>query len=207
MSDDLTGGYLRSVNRCKPPRGEAGRAEIRECVKGYDFMSKNRIKLTICGSEFVINSDDSESYMRSIGDEVEKAMEELTSRNERVSVTLAAILTALNYCDEAHKASRGADNLRSQIKDYLEDSSRARTEAEEAKKEIERLKREIQSLHTRLEEGAEPPKSGDSQPAPKPPAAGAPVQRAQTGSYTRVQHDVTPEQEGFMSFFEKNTDE
>lgn len=67
-------------------------------------MSKNRIKLNICGSECVISSDDSESYVRSIGDEVEKAMEDITSKNERVSITMAAIITALRYCDEAHKA-------------------------------------------------------------------------------------------------------
>lgn len=172
-------------------------------------MSKNRIKLNICGSEFVVNSDDSESYVRSLGDEVEKAMTEYTDRNERVSITLAAIVTALDFCDEAHKSSRGADNLRSQIKDYLEDSSRARTEAEESKKEIERLKREIQSLHARLEENAGPEDESPqtaSAPAPKP-AAEPPVQRAQTGSYTRVQPETPPEEEGFMSFFEKNTDE
>lgn len=180
----------------------------RERGKGYDFMSKNRIKLNICGTEFVITSDDSESYVHSVGDEVEKAMEELTDKNERISITMAATITALNYCDESHKASRAADNLRSQIKDYLEDSSRARTEAEESKKEIDRLKKELQSLRARLEENAESEKTDETpQPAPKPPVAGAPVQRAQTGSYTRVQHDVTPEQEGFMSFFEKNTDE
>lgn len=170
-------------------------------------MSKNKIKLNICGIEFVISSDDTESYIRSIGEEVQQAIEELTSRNERISVTMAAMLTALNYCDEEHKASRGADNLRSQIKDYLEDSNRARTEAEESKKEIERLKKELQSLRAKLTENEEIPDGGEeSVPAQKQPGV-PPVQRAQTGSYTRVQHDVTPEQEGFMSFFEKNTDE
>lgn len=172
-------------------------------------MSKNRIKLNICGSECVITSDDSESYVRSIGDEVEKAMDDILNKNERVSITMAAIITALRFCDEAHKASGGADNLRSQIKDYLEDSSHARTEAEEARREIERMKREIQSLRSRLSEGGEPEKGNvaeEARPA-RPAVPAAPVQRAQTGSYSRVQPDHTPEQEGFMSFFEKKNDE
>jgi Cell division protein ZapA. len=176
-------------------------------------MSKNRIKLNICGSECVISSDDSESYVRSIGDEVEKAMKGIIEKDERISVTLAAIITALSYCDESHKASGSADNLRSQIKDYLEDSSRARTEAEESKREIERMRREIQTLRSRLseqDEGTqEPEKQEEKQPAARPIAPAAPVQRPQTGSYSRVapQNDVSPEQESFISFFEKKNED
>jgi cell division protein ZapA (FtsZ GTPase activity inhibitor) len=174
-------------------------------------MSKNRIKLNICGSECVISSDDSESYIRSIGDEVEKAMEDILTKNERISITMSAIIAALSYCDEAHKATGTADNLRSQIKDYLEDSSRARTESEEAKREIDRMRREIQTLRSRLSEGGDPDKSEPSEEAypARPVLAGAPVQRPQTGSYSRVlpQHENTVEQEGFMSFFEKKNEE
>lgn len=180
-------------------------------------MSKNRVKLNICGCECVISSDDSESYVRSIGDEVEKAMEDITGKNERISVTMAAIITALRFCDESHKSANGADNLRSQIKDYLEDSSHARTEAEEARREIERLKREIQTLRARLSEGGESAADKPAQSvqpaqearAQKPLVPGSPVQKPQAGSYSRVmqQHDVTAEQEGFMSFFEKKNDE
>ncbi len=177
-------------------------------------MSKNRIKLNICGTECVISSDDSESYIRSIGEEVEKAMEDILARNERISVTLAAIITALSYCDEAHKACGGADNLRSQIKDYLEDSSRARTEAEEAKREIERMRREIQALRARLsEENGEPQEEPavqeECQPCARPAISGAPVQRPQTGSYSRVAptSDPTAEQASFMSFFEKKNED
>lgn len=177
-------------------------------------MSKNRVKLNICGCECVVGTDDSESYVRSIGDEVEKAMKAIIEKDERISVTLAAIITALSYCDESHKAADSADNLRSQIKDYLEDSSRARTEAEESKREIDRLRREVQVLRERLakqEEGAQQPdKQGEKQPAARPIAtAAAPIQRPQTGSYSRVapQRDVTAEQESFISFFEKKNED
>ena len=58
-------------------------------------------------------------------------------------MTAAAVLSALDYLDELEKSSASADNMRSQIKDYLEDAAKAKLEAEEAKKEIERLRREI----------------------------------------------------------------
>ena len=166
-------------------------------------MGKNRIKLNICGCECVIGSEDSENYIRSIGDEVQKAIDKIMEENGKISVTMASIIIALNYCDEWHKASASADNLRSQIKDYLEDSSRARTESEESKREIERLKREVQTLRSRL--GGEPDESGEKRP---PVAPGSAVPHPQTGSYSRVKTSEGSDlQEGFMSFFEKKNDE
>lgn len=188
-------------------------------------MGKNRVRLTICGTECVVSSDDTESYVRSVGEEVEKAIQDITDKNERVSLTMAAIITALSFCDDAHRASAAADNLRSQIKDYLEDSSRARLETEEARREMERMKKEIQTLRARLNTEGEPVEKAE--PAPKPahqaaPAAkrpepparpAAPVQRPngqaiRTGGFARPQQapSQTPaetDMDGFMSFFEK----
>ena len=39
-------------------------------------MNKNKVHLTICGIECVVGSDDPESYVLSVGDEVQKAMNE-----------------------------------------------------------------------------------------------------------------------------------
>ena len=60
-----------------------------------------------------------------------------------VSVTTAAVITALGYLDELKKSTSGADNMRAQIKDYLEDAAKAKLAAEEARREVERLRREI----------------------------------------------------------------
>ena len=184
-------------------------------------MSKYSVKLNICNTECVVASDNDENYVRSIGDEVEKAIDTIVEKNGRVSLTMAALITALSYCDDAHKASLSADNLRSQIKDYLEDSSRARMEADEARREIERMKREIQTLRARLsdsdmtdrhsEEAAKKTEPVQSRPI----VPNSPVQRPQsaqnlqTGSFTRPQNigKNGPEAEGFISFFEKKENE
>lgn len=171
-------------------------------------MSKNRIKLNICGCECVISSEDSEGYMRSVGDEVQKTIGAILDRNERISITMAAITAALSYCDNARKATDTAENLRTQIKDYLEDSSHARLEAEESRREIERLKREIQTLRSRLSAaGEDVPDGAPAEKAP-PIAPGAEVPHPQTGSFSRVTpQEDGPDPEGFMSFFEKKNDE
>ena len=115
-------------------------------------MEKNKIKLSICGTEYIITSEDSEEYIFSVGKEVDKRMTEVLESNARISVTMAAVLTALTYCDITKKTEQSCDNLRIQIKDYLEDSSKSRMEADEARREIERMKREIQMLRMRLAE-------------------------------------------------------
>ena len=176
--------------------------------KGMNDLSKNRIKLNICGCECVIGSEDSESYIRSVGEEVQKTIDEIMDKNERVSVTMAAITAALSYCDDARKAAGTAENLRSQIRDYLEDSSRARLETEESRREIERLKREIQTLRARLTKGGEEPEKGAPAEKAPPIAPGADVPQPRTGSFSRVKpQDGGPDPEGFMSFFEKKNDE
>ena len=62
------------------------------------------------------------------------------------SVTSAAVLTALDYQDKLQGAVAAADNMRGQIKEYLEDAAKAKLAAEEARREVERLRREVQYL-------------------------------------------------------------
>ena len=113
-------------------------------------MSRNRIRLNICGAEFALTSDDSESYIHAIAEEVEAGITEMVEKNPHISITTAGIISALNYCDAQHKAEDAADNLRSQIKDYLEDAASAKMAAEEARRENVSLKRRIDELERRL---------------------------------------------------------
>ncbi len=115
-------------------------------------MSKNRIKLNICGTDYVIISDETEEYMRNIADEVSDEMDGILKTNVRVSVVMAAVLTALKYCDESKKYMSDADNLRTQIKDYLEESVNAKMQADEAKKEKLKLEKEIETLKGKIKE-------------------------------------------------------
>lgn len=172
-------------------------------------MSKNKIRLEICGVECVISSDDSEEYIRSIGADVARSINALCKQNERISVTAAAIFAALNYCDDSHKAKGAADNLRAQIKSYVEDASRARMEADEARREIDRLSRELHTLRARL--AAEPAGSADDQPPLRPArqdraSARQAAQEALSSLPTVTEPDPDAEK-GFISFFEKKSDE
>lgn len=115
-------------------------------------MSKNRIKLNICGTDYIIVSDETEDYMLKIAKQVSDDMNITLKTNTRVSVTMAAVLTALKYCDESHKHMADADNLRSQIKDYVEESVSSRMIADDAKNKQANLEKEIHSLKELINE-------------------------------------------------------
>jgi len=99
----------------------------------------SKVKVRIAGTEYALLTDDKESYIREVADEVSQKMENMLAVNPRYSITMTAVLTALEYCDEYKKACENSVNLRGQIKDYLEDSANARIELDNARREIERL--------------------------------------------------------------------
>lgn len=110
------------------------------------MASKTRVKLTICDAEYIISSDESESYVKQLGAELDQTMRSILESDFRVSTTMAAVLAALTFADEAKKANSSADNLRTQIKEYLNDNSKIRAELEVERRENERLRREIEEL-------------------------------------------------------------
>ena len=105
----------------------------------------NKVRLTICGSSYVISTNESEDYMQNLAER----LNELMSSSNSVSITTAAIMTALNYRDELEKASGSADNMRRQIKDYLEDAASAKMAAEELRRENAALRKKVDDLHRR----------------------------------------------------------
>lgn len=109
-------------------------------------MPTNKVKLEIGGATYIISSTDPEQYVLTLAERLDKDMNTFMASSPTASITTAAVLTALNYLDELDKSTSGADNMRSQIRDYLEDASKAKLAAEEARREVERLRRELNHL-------------------------------------------------------------
>ena len=78
-------------------------------------MEKNRVRLNICGTDYSITTEDDPKYVMALGDELDASLNKTLRENNRLSVTQAAILAALEYADMYKKAEISADNLRSQI--------------------------------------------------------------------------------------------
>ena len=113
-------------------------------------MTTSKVRLEICGSSYVVNTTESAEYMQNLADRLNLDMNELMSSSKTVSITTAAVMTALSYRDELEKASGSADNMRRQIKNYLEDAATSKMAAEELRRENASLLRRIDELKRRL---------------------------------------------------------
>ena len=109
----------------------------------------NKIRLVVGGLEYCIVSDEEESYVRGVGEELNRLLDQISRRNPYLSTTMVAVLAALDLCDEQKKAENEVDALRMQMKQYSEEAACARLEADEARREIDRLNRENQALRNR----------------------------------------------------------
>lgn len=113
-------------------------------------MPTSKVRLNICGSSYVVSTTENESYMQNLAGRLNLDMNELMASSKSVSITTAAVMTALNYRDELEKASGSADNMRRQIKDYLEDAASAKMAAEELRREVASQRKRIEELERRL---------------------------------------------------------
>ncbi len=102
----------------------------------------NRIAITICGEEYTFIAEESADYMHKVGAYVGEKMEEILD-SSKVGRTDAAVLTATNIADELFKAQAAAEQLRRQIKGYLDEAAKAQAQVSEMKREILRLQQRL----------------------------------------------------------------
>lgn len=110
----------------------------------------NRIKIILAGKEYIIQTEESGSYVKQLAESLNKKIEEFMQANESVSMTSASMLVALGLMDDCIKASSDKDNLRKQVIDYLEEATRSRTEITELKKELDALREKNAMLEMKL---------------------------------------------------------
>ena len=103
----------------------------------------NRVVITICGEEYTFVAEESASYMQKVGNYVGDKMSDILN-SAKVGRTDAAILTAANIADELFKSQAAAEQLRAQIKGYLDEAGKAQAEASELRRELFRLQQQKQ---------------------------------------------------------------
>lgn len=95
----------------------------------------NRVTVHICGQEYTLVADEKADYMERVAALVDGRMMEL-QRTLHVSQTDAAVLAAVNLADELLKNQAAAENLRRQVKNYLDEATQAKNEVSELKRQL-----------------------------------------------------------------------
>ena len=100
----------------------------------------NRVTVSVAGFEYTLISDEDEASILKVADHIDSMIGTIR-REKQVSLADAAVLAAANIAGEYFKASENLENLRSQIKGYIEDATRAKAELAEARRELSRYKK------------------------------------------------------------------
>ena len=110
----------------------------------------NKVKVTICGKEYSLKTEETASYFIGLAKKVDNTINQMTAQCDTLSVQSAAVLAALSAFDDAQKANESIDNIRTQIKEYVDEACRTRAERDEAVKNEEALKARITELENEL---------------------------------------------------------
>ena len=103
---------------------------------------ENRITVNICGTDYTLMAEESPSYMQKVAALVDARMGEIMASG-RIRRLDAAVLAATNIADELLKQQSSTENLRSQLKGYLDEANRAKSELSECKREIFKLQQQL----------------------------------------------------------------
>ena len=103
----------------------------------------NRVVVTICGEDYTFVAEESTAYTQKVAAYVDEKMADVL-KSTKVGRTDAAILTAANIADELFKAQTASEQLRSQIKGYLDAAGKAQAEVSELKREVFRLQQRLE---------------------------------------------------------------
>lgn len=109
-------------------------------------------KVIIMGKEYNLTSEENKDYTEKLAEALDKRIRTMRARFSSLSVTDCAVLTALDCMDELGQQNRNIDNIRTQIKDYVDDAGRARNQAAAAQREIKALKERVEQLEKELAE-------------------------------------------------------
>lgn len=99
---------------------------------------ENRITVSICGTDYTFMAEESPAYMEKVAALVDAKMSEIMASG-KINRVDAAVLAAANIADELMKEQTASENLRSQLKGYLDEANKAKAEASDLRREIFKL--------------------------------------------------------------------
>lgn len=114
------------------------------------MVKGNKVKITICGKEYSLQADEQPGYVQQLAGRLDQKITEMMEQNETLSLSSAAILVGLSLMDDSYKTTSDMDNIRNEIRNYVEEAGKARAEADALRRELDEKKREIESLKTEL---------------------------------------------------------
>ena len=98
----------------------------------------NRVTVTVDGRSYTLIAAEEEAYVQKVAAYVNNQVKAVI-QNSKVSSVDGATLAAINLADQYFKEMAASENLRRQLKEYLEEGAKQKLEISELKREIFKL--------------------------------------------------------------------
>ncbi|MDO5311456.1 MAG: cell division protein ZapA [Clostridia bacterium] len=113
-------------------------------------MENKKVEVKINNIEYTLVTNEPEEYVQRVALLVNKRMNEIGEASPQLSTAMKAVLTAINLADSCLKTEGVLDNLRSELKGYMEEAKGLGTELEEKRLEVEKLREDVHKLQIDL---------------------------------------------------------
>ena len=100
---------------------------------------RNKVELRISGKDYMLVGTEPEEYIQRVGHYIDKKMSEIMRTSNKLSTSMAAVLTAINVGDDFFKCHENEMNLKKELK-------RAQEEIESLRADKQRLIQENSTL-------------------------------------------------------------
>ncbi len=114
-------------------------------------MSNNKVKVSVCGVTFSIQTAEQDSYVIKLAETLERDIKALFSETSGVSLTNTAILCAISYLDKYKKSEKSTSNMRNQIKEYLSEAANSKLMYDEERKRSALLESQLGKTKNQLD--------------------------------------------------------
>ncbi|MBQ5321051.1 MAG: cell division protein ZapA [Oscillospiraceae bacterium] len=109
-----------------------------------------KVKVEICGKTYTLITREDEAYVADLAKRITRAVDDILRDTPTLNLASALSLVCMDFADDLMKQQQSSDNLRAQIRDYVNEAGKAHMEADNLRKELADKEREIQDLKNRL---------------------------------------------------------
>lgn len=92
------------------------------------LTAKNKVELRIAGKDYIVVGTEPEEYIHRVGLYIDKKMTDIMKASNKLSTSLAAVLTAINVGDDLFKCRESEQELKKELKKATEELERLREE-------------------------------------------------------------------------------
>jgi cell division protein ZapA len=115
----------------------------------------NTVKIRICGNDYLIKGNESEEYVQKIGLFVDKKMSSIMRESPSLSISFAAVLTAVNTADDYFKERDQSNRQKASLDDSESKNKELQSRIKIMNSKIEKLTQTNEELKAALSDTAE----------------------------------------------------